>query len=138
MKVTSGDEIPQWTLERVLPERMRTTAAIFRDPNPIHWDRAFASERGLEGRVVNQSPLNVGYVVNMLIAWAGPACLRRLRVEFPAPVFDEDRVTAGGRVKTICEQDSGRVAECDVWLDREDGTRAISGVAWVALPGALP
>jgi len=134
VKARVGEEIPAWKLARVSAERMRTTAAILRDPNPVHWDVEFARERGLEGRVVNQSPLNVGYVVNMLIAWAGPTCIRRLRVEFPAPVFDEDRVIAGGRVTSLSEEGGVELAECDVWLDRQDGTRAIAGVAWVALP----
>ena len=96
MKAEVGDRIPEWRLDRVTPERMRTVAAIFRDPNPVHWDREFSERVGLAGRVVNQSPVNLGYVVNMLLAWAGPTSLRRLRVEFPAPVLDGDRVTAGG------------------------------------------
>ncbi len=139
MKATVGEAIPDWSLDRVSPERMRTAAAIFRDPNPIHWDPEFARERGLEGgRVVNQTPLNVAYVVNMLIAWAGSTCIRRLRLEFPAPVFDEDRVVAGGRVKTVSSERGIELAECDVWLDRDDGTRAVAGVALVALPESGP
>ncbi|MDP6978054.1 MAG: MaoC/PaaZ C-terminal domain-containing protein [Myxococcota bacterium] len=134
MRVAVGDALPAWSLDRVSPERMRTVAAILRDPNPVHWDRAFTTERGLEGKVVNQSPVNVGYVVNMLHAWAGPGCLRRLRVEFPAPVFDEDQVTAGGRVSAITSGDAETLAECEVWLDRQDGTRAVAGIAWVAIP----
>ena len=67
-------------------------AAILRDPTPIHWDREATRALGLEGRLLNQSPVNLGYVINMLIAWAGPTCLRRLRTEFPLPVFDGDRV----------------------------------------------
>jgi hypothetical protein len=30
--------------------------------------------------------------------------------------------------------DGEHLADCDVWLDRQDGTRAISGTATVALP----
>ena len=29
-------------------------------------------------------------LINMLMAWAGPTCLRRVRAEFPQPVFDGD------------------------------------------------
>jgi acyl dehydratase len=134
MKVEVGDRIPEWTLERVTPERMRTVAAIFRDPNPVHWDREFSERVGLAGRVVNQSPVNLGYVVNMLLAWTGPASLRRLRVEFPAPVLDGDRVMAGGVVKAIHSEDGRRLAECEVWLDRQDGQRAVQGIAVVELP----
>jgi len=134
VKVEVGTRIPAWTLERVTPERMRTVAAIFRDPNPIHWDKQFATERGLEGRVVNQSPLNVGYIANMLMRWAGPTCIRRLRVQFPAPVFEEDRVSAGGEVTALSEEAGVRLAECAVWLERTDGSRAVEGIALVQLP----
>jgi len=134
MKVVVGDRIPEWALDCVTPERMRTVAAIFRDPNPIHWDREFSESVGLAGRVVNQSPVNLGYVVNMLLAWAGPTSLRRLRVEFPLPVLDGDRVTAGGIVTALRSEDGRELAECDVWLDRQDGQRAVSGLAVVEIP----
>ena len=107
MTAKVGDRIPEWTLDCVTPERMRTLAAIYRDPNPVHWDREFSRSVGLEGRVVNQSPLNLGYIVNMLLAWAGPDSLRRLRVEFPAPVLDGECVTAGG-VVTALRSEGGR------------------------------
>ncbi|NNE74246.1 MAG: hypothetical protein HKN26_11325, partial [Acidimicrobiales bacterium] len=38
--IAPGDEIPEWVMPSVRPERMRTTAAILRDPNPVHWDPA--------------------------------------------------------------------------------------------------
>ena len=70
----------------------------------------------------------------MLIAWAGPTCIQRLRVEFPLPVFDGDCVTAGGTVSEITATAGGTVAVCDVWLDRDEGSRCVQGRAWVALP----
>ena len=39
MKVAVGEAIPPFRLEAVTPERMKTVAAIFRDPFPVHWDR---------------------------------------------------------------------------------------------------
>jgi acyl dehydratase len=120
-------------MERVTPERMKTVAAILRDPMPLHLDRDASREVGFEGRLLNQSPINLGYVVNMLVAWAGPTCIRRLRTEFPLPVLDGDRVTAGGLVKAIEREGDETIAECEVWLDRDDGTRTVQARAWVAL-----
>jgi len=134
MKVEVGDQIPAWTMESVTPERMKTVAAIFRDPMPLHWDRDASREIGFEGRLLNQSPINLGYVVNMLMAWAGPTCIRRVRTEFPLPVMDGDRVTARGVVTALEEQGDATIAECEVWLDRDDGTRCVQARAWVALP----
>lgn len=133
MRVAVGDEIPSWTMERVTPERMKTVAAILRDPMPLHWDRDVSRALGFEGRLLNQSPINLGYVVNMLTAWAGPSCIRRIRTEFPQVVFDGDRVTAGGVVTALETEADETIAECDVWLDREDGTRALRARAWVVI-----
>ena len=57
---------------------MKTMAAILRDPYPIHWDRQATAALGLGGRTVNQGPLNLGYIANMLMAWAGDDAIRRL------------------------------------------------------------
>lgn len=128
-----GDEIPPWTMESVDPARMRTMAAILRDPYPVHWDRNANAALGLGGRVINQGPLNLGYIVNMLLAWAGPSSVRRLTVSFGAPVLDGDRVTAGGRVESVTVTDGEHRAECVVWLDR-DGVHVVDGTAVVAVP----
>jgi len=134
MEVLAGTRIPEWRVERVDPEKMKLYAAIARDPNTIHWDRADVARRGLGERVINQGPTNLGYIVNMLLAWAGPTCIRTLEARFTANVFDEDEVVAGGLVTGVREQEGDRVADCDVWLDRADGTRAVAGTAVVSLP----
>lgn len=131
MTVKVGDRVPDWEMPVVSAERMRTTAAILRDPNPVHWDAIAARSRGGDGRVVNQGPLNVGYLANMLMAWQGPECVRRIRVAFDGRVFDGDRVVARG---VVTEVDLvANTATCDVWLDRRGGDRPVHGIAVVAL-----
>ena len=134
MDVSIGTQLPPWSHGPVDPEKMKIFAAIARDPNPIHWDRAAVAERGLGERLINQGPVNLGYLVNMLLAWTGPESLRELRVRFTSNVFDGDVVVAAGVVTAIREADGERLADCEVWLDRGDGTRAITGSATVALP----
>jgi acyl dehydratase len=133
-EVSVGDTIPEWRLDVVEAWRMRVFAAIARDPNPIHWDRAEVAARGLGERLINQGPTNLGYVCNMLLAWAGPACLRDLCVRFTSNVFDGDAVAAGGLVTALRDVGGERLADCEIWLDRADGTRAVSGTATVVLP----
>jgi acyl dehydratase len=135
MRVAVGDVIPPFRMERVTPERMKTVAAILRDPTPLHWDRQVTRARGFEGKLLNQSPVNLGYVINMLMQWAGPTCVRRIRTKFPQPVFDGDAVCAGGRVAALSREGGQAIAECEVWLDRQDGVRTVAARAWVALPG---
>lgn len=133
MNVEIGTEVPPWTMERVDPARMRTMAAILRDPYPVHWDRSSNARLGLDGRVINQGPLNLSYIVNMLHAWTGPASVRRLTVSFGRPVLDEDCVTACGTVTAVDEVAGERRATVDVRLVRGDET-VVSGTAVVALP----
>ncbi len=132
MNVQVGDEIPPWEMPFVDPARMRTMAAILRDPYPVHWDRTSNERLGMGGRVINQGPLNLSYLVNMLHAWAGPTCVRRLTVSFGRPVLDEDSVTARGRVLSVDEVDGERRATCELRLMRGDEV-VVSGTAVVAV-----
>ncbi len=136
MSVAVGMRLPEWTLESVDPGPMKVYAALARDPSPIHWDRSEVAARGLGDRLINQGPLSLGYVINMLLAWAGPVGLRALSARFTAPVLDGHRVTAGGVVTAVRDGAGGQFADCDVWLTRADGVRAIEGTATVLLPGA--
>ena len=130
MTVAVGDSIPEWVMPEVSAEKMKTMAAILRDPNPLHWDRSAvaALPLGLGQRTINQGPLGLSYIINMLHAWQGPDCLRRIRMTFPGLVLDGDRVTARGVVTGL----QGGLAECAVWLEK-DGQRLLIGQADVAL-----
>ena len=136
MNVQVGDSIPDWVMESVRPERMRTMAAILRDPNPVHWDRkaVAALPFGIGERTINRGPLGLSYMLNMLMDWAGPTSVRRVTVRFPKVVLDGDHVTAGGRVTAIREEDGVRLADCDIWLSREGESPSLEGTATVALP----
>ncbi|MFK7918577.1 MAG: MaoC family dehydratase [Ilumatobacter sp.] len=132
--VQVGDEIPEWVMADVDPQRMKTMAAILRDPYPVHWDRTAVAEMpiGLGERVINQGPLNLSYITNMLLAWQGPTCVRRLQVSFGRPVLDHDRVTAIGTVTSIDLVDGEQRAICEVRLMRDDQA-VVTGTAVVAL-----
>jgi acyl dehydratase len=110
-------------------------AALLRDPNPIHWDVESVKRLGMGDRVVNQGPNNMAYVVNALMAWVGgdPAAVRSVQVRFQGNVLAGDRVTAGGEVTEVREEDGQRIAVCAVWLDRDDGARLLAGTAEVAV-----
>lgn len=131
-EIAEGESIPDFIVESVDPQRMKTMAAILRDPYRVHWDRAATSTMGLGGRVINQGPLNLSYIVNALHAFAGPGCIRRLTVAFHSPVFDGDRVVAGGQVcgKSSPDRQGGRTVK--VWLKRgtpKSGEILVSGEA---------
>lgn len=131
-----GDPLPEWVLEEVTPQRMQVMAAVLRDPNPIHWDRAELVARGLPPRLINQGPINLGYVTNMLEAWAGRGAIRRLEARFTSNVLEGDRVRAGGSIVAVRSDDRGPLVDCEVWLDVDGRGRAVEGTATVALGGS--
>ena len=120
-----GDQVPPWTMASVSAERMQTMAAILRDPNPLHWDRRSVAALGLGERCINQGPLGVGYMVNMLQAWAGENCIRRMFIRFPNPlILDGDHIVSRGIVTRRFEENGVSLAEVETWLDR-DGERGL-------------
>jgi acyl dehydratase len=134
MNVQPGDQIPSWHMPSVLASRMQTMAAILRDPNPVHWDRRVVAKLGYGERTINQGPLGLSYMVNMLQAWAGHTCIRRIYMTFPRVVLDGDDITAMGTVTAVREVGGERLADCDIWLERVGGDRPLVGRATVVLP----
>jgi acyl dehydratase len=117
---------PEFHVDGVSAERMKTMAAILRDPYRVHWDREATTEMGLKGRVINQGPLNLSYIVNSIHSFAGPGSVRRLTVAFHRPVFDDDVLVAGGEVLSTTDG----VSTCNVWLKRGDELM-VTGTAMV-------
>ena len=107
-------------------------AALLRDPYPIHWDAEGNEKMGIKGNVVNQGPLNLSYLVNMLMNWQGQVCIRRLTVRFTGWVLDGDSLSAHGKVLSLNNTNDELLAKCEIWLER-DGERLLEGEAIVAL-----
>ena len=136
MTFAVGDRIPEWVMASVSPERMCTMAAILRDPNPIHWDRDAVDALSLDlgKRTINQGPLGLSYMINMLHAWAGPESLRRIVMRFPQVVLDGERVVARGEISALREESGVLLADCRIWLEHSDRGVLLEGTATVVLP----
>jgi len=126
------ESLPEFHVASVDAQRMKTMAAILRDPYRVHWDRQATRDMGLDGKVINQGPLNLSYIVNALHAHAGAGSVRRLIVAFHRPVFDGDTLVAGGEILAV----SNDIATCDVWLKRGDEIM-VSGTALVSLANSF-
>ena len=129
-RAAAAGSIPPLVVADVGVDRMKTMAALLRDPYPVHWDPVALRAAGRGDRPSNQGPLNVSYVMNTLMAFAGETALRRLDVSFHGIVRDGDTVQAGGTVDETIEVDGETRRRCSVWLDRGD-TRLLSGTAEV-------
>ena len=53
---------------------------------------------------------------------------------FPMAVLDGDHIVARGTVTAIREENGERLADCDIWLDREGTNNPLEGKATVKLP----
>ena len=135
MSVIPGDNIPPWIMPSVSAERMKTMAAVLRDPNPVHWDRNVVESLplGLGLRTINQGPLGLSYMINMLHAWRGPECIRRIVMRFPQVVLDGEEVIARGTVTAIKTANGATLAECDIWLAHEERGTLLEGTALVII-----
>ena len=133
MNCAAGDRIPDWVMPAVSADKMCTMAAILRDPNPLHWDRnaVAALPLGLGRRTINQGPLGLGYMVNMLHAWAGPECIRRIVMRFPQVVLDGERVVARGIVTGLRAESGQQLVDCDIWLEHAERGVLLEGTATV-------
>jgi len=135
MVVAVGTRLPDWEVPAVSAEKMKTMAALLSDPTPIHWDPAAVAALGLGDRPINQGPLNMGYLMNLLCRWAGGHDrLRRLRVRFTGNVFAGDHLIASGVVTAIRREGDERLADCDVSLRVAGGGTVVAGTATVVVP----
>jgi acyl dehydratase len=132
--VAVGEELPVYDLPAVSPEKMKTMTALLSDPSPIHFDVATVRALGMGDRVINQGPLNMGYVMNAVAQWAGgPDRLRRLKVRFLGNVLAGDHVRVRAVVTALREEENLPLAECDVVLEVVGGDPVVSGTATVVL-----
>lgn len=129
MNYNVGDALPRYVIERVDPEAMKQWAVFLADPNPIHLDVEVVKAKGLGDRVINQGPINVAYMMNMLMA-AFPGCrIEAMDSRFLDNVYGGDTVTASGTITAI---DGNRIS-CAFSLDAEGRSTVNTGTATVII-----
>ena len=125
--IAVGDALPPFTIPAVSPEAMRDWSVFLADPNPIHLDVAVVKAKGLGDKRINQGPINVAYVMNMLMA-AFPGCrIETMDSRFLDNVYEGDRVTASGTVTAV----EGHRVSCAFTLDVDGRGTVNSGTATV-------
>ena len=129
VNVAVGDALPPFVIERVSPDAMRDWSVFLADPNPIHLDVAVVKAKGLGDKRINQGPINVAYMMNMLMA-AFPGCrIEAMDSRFLDNVYEGDRVTAVGRVTAV---EDNRVT-CEFTLDADGRGTVNSGTATISI-----
>jgi acyl dehydratase len=108
-----GDEIP--SLARVVTrEDVRAYADAGGDQNPLHQDDEVARSVGFPG-IIAHGMFTMGHLAACVATWAGdPARMVRLSAQFRAPVFMDEEIVAGGRIRSLDAQT--RTAIVDLWV----------------------
>lgn len=113
MSYAAGDAIPPFVIESVSPDAMKDWAVFLADPNPIHLDVEVVKAKGLGDRVINQGPINVAYMMNMLIAAFPSGRIEAMDSRFLDNVYAGDKVVASGRITAV----EGDRIDCELILD---------------------
>ena len=127
MSYSAGDALPPFVIEAVSPEAMKAWAVFLADPNPIHLDVEVVKAKGLGDRVINQGPINVAYMMNMLMAAFPDGRIERMDSRFVDNVYADDKAVASGTVTAV----EGDRVECAVQLDVEGRGTVNSATATV-------
>jgi acyl dehydratase len=129
MSYSVGDALAPFTIESVSPDAMRDWSEFLADPNPIHLDVEVVKAKGLGDKRINQGPINVAYMMNMLMA-AVPGCrIEAMDSRFLDNVYEGDHLTASGSVTAI---DGNRIS-CEFTLDVAGRGTVNSGTATLTI-----
>ncbi len=129
MSYAVGDALPPFVIESVSTEAMKQWAVFLADPNPIHLDVEVVKAKGLGDRVINQGPINVAYMMNMLFA-AFPGCrIEVMDSRFLDNVYGADKAIANGTITAI---DGNRI-DCELTLTVEGRGVVNSGTATITV-----
>jgi acyl dehydratase len=132
--VNVGDAIPELKKEPITDVQLVKYAGASGDFNPIHTVHHYAEKAGLGG-VIAHGMLSMGFAGQHLTRWIGEAgALKRLKVRFAAMTRPGDVIILKGKITGKRQAGEEHLVECEVWAEKSDGTKTITGDATVALP----
>lgn len=136
MPIEVGTTLPALEVAHVSPETMKTWAPILGDPNPIHLDRDAVRAKGLGDRLINQGPINLGYVINMLLQAFPGGFIKSISNRFVDNVYEGDALTASAMVTAIDRDAATVCVYCDIVLRATERDLVITGKAVVEVSAA--
>ena len=85
-------------------EDVKAYADASGDQNPLHQDDEFARSVGFPG-IIAHGMFSMAHLTKAVTDWAGdPGALRRIKVQFRAPVFMDETLVAKGKVESLDPQ----------------------------------
>lgn len=128
--IEEGDELPaiDLFLSKDQVRQYARTAGMY---VPRFTDDEGARAEGLPGMIA-PGVMSMGLLAGMISDWNQAAAIKRIGATFRSPVLPDRNVHLRGAVTQKLEAD--HTAECDIWLENDDGERWVIGTATVALP----
>src|SRR2546421_6095989 len=128
--IEEGDELPgiDLFLSKDQVRRYARTAGMY---VPRFTDDEGARAEGLPGMIA-PGVMSMGLLARMISDWNPAAQVTRIGTTFRSPVLPDRDVHLRGAVTQKSETD--HTAECDIWIENDDGERWVIGTATVALP----
>ncbi len=128
--VEEGDELPpiDILLTKDFVRRYAKTAGM---DFPRFTDDEGARKEGLPGMIA-PGVLSMGLLARLISEWNPAAQITRIGTTFRSPVLPDCSIHLLGFVTQ--KDDEQHTAECDIWMENDDGERWVIGTAAVALP----
>ncbi len=131
-ELSVGGALPPFVVESVDPQRMKTMAALLDDPNPIHYDAELVRRLGYGEQPINQGPITMAFMMNVVLGVVGARGLRQFSCRFLGNVFAGERVQCDGTI-TAVDREAGTA---EVELTAVAGDRQVlAGAATISLEG---
>jgi acyl dehydratase len=131
--ISAGDSIGTYVTEPIDGHRIKTVAALMRDPVPTHYDREVVKALGMgDGtKLVNQGLGDAAYLLELVHRFLDRRpSLRRYDIRILQLVFEGDQVRCSGSVASVDRVARTATLELE---GRIDGERAFVGEAVVNL-----
>ncbi len=99
-----------------------------------HYDKDFAISKGLPGVIVH-GMLMASFLGQLMTDWIGDdGTLKKLSANYLAIVYPGHDLFCKGTVTKKYQENGENLVACDIWVEKENGDKVVSGRAVVALP----
>ncbi len=129
-EIEEGDELPPIDMN-LTKDFVRRYAKAANMDFPRFTDDEGAKKEGLPG-LIAPGVLSMGLLARLISEWNHAALIKRIGTTFRSPVLPDCNIHLLGFVTQKNEAD--HTAECDIWMENDDGERWAIGTATVTLP----
>ncbi len=129
-EIEEGDELPPIDMN-LTKDFVRRYAKAANMDFPRFTDDEGAKKEGLPG-LIAPGVLSMGLLARLISEWNHAALIKRIGTTFRSLVLPDCNIHLFGFVTQKNEAD--HTAECDIWMENDDGERWAIGTATVTLP----